>query len=467
MRFDEFDLSDEVLDGLDAMNFFEATPIQEATIPLILEGHDLIACAQTGTGKTAAYVLPIISELNSGKYPSDAVNAVIMAPTRELAQQIDQQIEAFSYFLSVSAVAIYGGTDGIAWEQQRKGMEMGADVLIATPGRLISHINMKSADLSQVSFFVLDEADRMLDMGFYDDIMQVYKQLPKTCQTLMFSATMPKKIRELAAGILKNPKQVEIAISRPPEAITQTCCICYDEQKLPILLDLFAATPPSRTIIFSSSKQKVKDLTQALKQRRYNATAMHSDLDQSVREQVIRDFKNRSIDILVATDIVARGIDVDNVTVVINYDIPRDPEDYVHRIGRTARNNESGLAITLVGESEQYEFSRIEEFLGKKLYQLPIPTHIGATPAYEPNKLKRGRFSSGRGHGGNRVRKPDTNSARKEYKRDEKSQARDSKRQPSEHRKANTKPSGRKDGQHLRQHNKQRLANKKQTPREQ
>ncbi len=443
MRFDEFDLTDDVLDGLDAMNFFEATPIQEATIPLILEGHDLIACAQTGTGKTAAYVLPIISELSKGTYPRDAVNAVIMAPTRELAQQIDQQIEAFSYFLSISAVAIYGGTDGIAWEQQRRGMEMGADVLIATPGRLISHINMQSADLSKVSFFVLDEADRMLDMGFYDDIMQVYKQLPPTCRTLMFSATMPKKIRELAAGILKNPKQVELAISRPPEAITQTCCICYEQQKLAILLDLFRSTPPTRTIIFSSSKQKVKDLSYALKQRGYNVAQMHSDLGQAVGEQVMRDFKNRAIDVLVATDIVARGIDVDNIAVVINYDIPHDPEDYVHRIGRTARNNESGLAITFVSEDEQYEFGKIESFLGKKLYQLPVAPELGQTPAYEPDKRRNSRGNGGRNrsNGGLRPRNRKFRPERMEAQGDGNSSARYTKRVGGNARKRPNHPS--------------------------
>ena len=275
MRFDELDLEEAVLDGLDAMNFLETTPVQELTIPVILEGKDIIACAQTGTGKTAAYVLPVINELSKGLHPANAINAIIMAPTRELAQQIDQQIEGFTYFVPVSAVAVYGGTDGIAWEQQKRGMEMGADIVIATPGRLLSHIKLGTVDLSQVSFFILDEADRMLDMGFYDDIMQVYKLLPETCQTIMFSATMPPKIRTLAQTILKNPEEVKIAISRPPETIMQTAYVCYDMQKLRILEDLFSQSRPQRVIIFSSSKMKVKELAfPTIRKTTYTASAV-------------------------------------------------------------------------------------------------------------------------------------------------------------------------------------------------
>ena len=325
MRFDELDLEEAVLDGLDAMNFLETTPVQELTIPVILEGKDIIACAQTGTGKTAAYVLPVINELSKGLHPANAINAIIMAPTRELAQQIDQQIEGFTYFVPVSAVAVYGGTDGIAWEQQKRGMEMGADIVIATPGRLLSHIKLGTVDLSQVSFFVLDEADRMLDMGFYDDIMQVYKLLPATCQTIMFSATMPPKIRTLAQTILKNPEEVKIAISRPPETIMQTAYVCYDMQKLRILEDLFSKSRPQRVIIFSSSKMKVKELASTLKRMKFNVAAMHSDLEQSQREEVMKEFKNGRIDILVATDVVSRGIDINDIKLVINIYIHHDP----------------------------------------------------------------------------------------------------------------------------------------------
>lgn len=398
MRFDELQLGDEVLDGLDSMNFIETTPIQAATIPAILEGRDMIACAQTGTGKTAAYLLPILDRLSAGEFASDVVNAVIMAPTRELAQQIDQQVEGFSYFMPVSAVAVYGGTDGIGWEQQRRGITMGADIVIATPGRLISLLNLGTADLSHVSYFVLDEADRMLDMGFFDDIMQIYKQLPKSCQTVMFSATMPPKIRKLAASILKNPVEVEIAISRPPESIMQSAYICHESQKLPILRKLFEESKPQRTIIFASAKLKVRELTATLLKMGFNVADMHSDLEQTQREQVMRDFKNGNIDVLVATDIVARGIDIDNIRVVINYDIPHDPEDYVHRIGRTARGtNGEGLAITFVSEDEQTDFHKIEEFLGKAVYKLPIDAQFGDVPAYEPGKNRGHKYrKSGR-----------------------------------------------------------------------
>ncbi len=396
MRFDELDLEEAILDGLDAMNFLETTPVQELTIPVILEGKDIIACAQTGTGKTAAYVLPVINELSKGEHPANVINAIIMAPTRELAQQIDQQIEGFTYFIPVSAVAVYGGTDGIAWEQQKRGMEMGADIVIATPGRLLSHIKMGTVDLSQVSFFILDEADRMLDMGFYDDIMKVHKLLPPTCQIIMFSATMPPKIRTLAKTILKNPEEIKIAISRPPESIMQTAYICHDTQKIQILQDLFNQSRPQRVIIFSSSKMKVKELTSTLSRMKFNVAQMHSDLEQATREEVMKDFKNGRIDILVATDVVARGIDINDIKLVVNFDIPHDPEDYVHRIGRTARGtNGEGLAITFVAIDEQAKFKQIEKFLNKEVYKIPIDSKFGEAPAYEPEKY--GNMRKGRG----------------------------------------------------------------------
>jgi len=390
MRFDELNLEYDVLDGLDAMNFIETTPVQELTIPIILEGKDVIACAQTGTGKTAAYVLPVINELSKGEHPDNVINAIIMAPTRELAQQIDQQIEGFSYFVPVSAVAIYGGTDGIAWEQQKRGLEMGADIVIATPGRLLSHIKMGAVDFSHTSFFILDEADRMLDMGFNEDIMQIYKLLPPTCQTIMFSATMPPKIRTLAKTVMKDPEEVKIAISRPPESIMQTAYICYEIQKLKILKKLFEQSKPQRVIIFSSSKMKVKDLAATLSRMSFNVAAMHSDLEQSKREEVMKDFKNGRIDVLVATDVVARGIDINDIKLVINYDIPNDPEDYIHRIGRTARGTGGeGLAITFVSEEEQFQFKRIEDFLEKEVYKIPIDPLMGEAPLYQPEKNMR------------------------------------------------------------------------------
>ena len=396
MRFDELNLEDAILDGLDAMNFQEATPVQEQTIPVILAKKDIIACAQTGTGKTAAYVLPIINELSKGGFSENAVNAVIMAPTRELAQQIDQQIAGFTYFVPISAVAIYGGTDGVAWEQQRRGLEMGADIVIATPGRLLSYIKLGTVDLSQVSYFVLDEADRMLDMGFYDDIMQIYKQLPPTCQIIMFSATMPPKIRTLAETILKNPEKIQLAISRPPETIMQTAYICYDTQKIKILENLFSKARPQRVIIFASAKVKVKELVNTLSRMNFNVAQMHSDLEQAQREEVMKDFKNGKIDILVATDVVARGIDINDIRLVVNFDIPNDPEDYVHRIGRTARGtNGEGLAITFVSPEEQPGFKRIEDFLGKQVYKIPIDPSFGETPEYKPaTRSRKGRSAT-------------------------------------------------------------------------
>ncbi len=401
MKFEEMALEDAVLDGLYDMNFEEATPVQELTIPLILEGKDVIACAQTGTGKTAAYVLPVINELSKGQHPTDAINAVVMAPTRELAQQIDQQIQGFSYFIpSISAVAVYGGTDGVTWEQQRRGLEMGADIVIATPGRLLSHIKLGAVDLSRVSFFILDEADRMLDMGFFDDIMQIYKLLPPTCQTVMFSATMPPKIRTLAKTILKDPEEVKIAISRPPESIMQTAYVCYGPQKIKILQSLFTEARPQRVIIFSSAKAKVKELAATLQKKHFNVAAMHSDLDQPQRDEVMKEFKNGHIDILVATDVVSRGIDINDIRLVVNFDIPHDPEDYVHRIGRTARGtNGEGLAITFVSPEEQAQFKVIEDFLGKEVYKIPVSPEFGEVPEYNPRKYdnggKRKRTSGG------------------------------------------------------------------------
>lgn len=404
MFFDEFDLEDEVLDGLDAMHFSEATPVQEATIPLLLEGKDMIACAQTGTGKTAAYILPIINKLSRGLGVKDRVNAVIMAPTRELALQIEQQVEGFAYFLPISSVAIYGGTDGIAFAQQQRGLNLGADIVIATPGRLLSLLSLSNAELSDVSYFVLDEADRMLDMGFSEDILEIRRLLPQQCQTVMFSATMPPKIKKFARTILQNPAEVELAISRPPESIRQSAYICKETQKMPILMDIFARSSAERSIVFSSRKQKVKELYRALKGRGIKVEEMHSDLEQSAREEVMRNFKNGTVDLLVATDIVARGIDIDNIRMVINYDVPRDPEDYVHRIGRTARGTgEAGEAITFVSPEEQRDFHQIETFLGYEVLKQALPEGLGDAPEYKPERREQ---KGGRSHSSQRSKRP-------------------------------------------------------------
>ena len=389
MKFSELNLEESVLQALDAMNFQECTPVQEHTIPVILEGKDLIGVAQTGTGKTAAYLLPVINQLSKGGYPEDSINCIIMSPTRELAQQIDQQMEGFSYFMPISSVAIYGGNDGVRFEQEKKGLTLGADVVIATPGRLISHISLGYVDLSKVSFFILDEADRMLDMGFSDDIMQIVKHLPKERQTIMFSATMPTKIQQLAQTILHNPVEIKLAVSKPAEKIIQAAYICYETQKLGIIESLFNEQQPERVIIFASSKQKVKEVAKSLKRMKLNVGEMHSDLDQSQREDIMHEFRNGRINILVATDIVARGIDIDDIRLVINYDVPHDSEDYVHRIGRTARANNDGCAITFVSETEQTRFKQIENFLGKDIYKIPVPAELGEAPLYAPRVARK------------------------------------------------------------------------------
>ena len=404
MRFDEFDLSYDVLDALDSMHFEECTPIQEQSIPVVLEGRDLIAVAQTGTGKTAAYLLPVISELSDYDFPKDAVNCIVMAPTRELAMQIDRQLEGFSYFINISSLPIYGGTDGATFAQQQRGLKLGADVVIATPGRLLAHLQMGYVDLSRVSFFILDEADRMLDMGFYDDIMQIVKHLPKERQTLMFSATMPPKIQQLAKTILNDPAEVKIAVSKPAEKIDQSAYVCYEPQKLHILKHLFSTMHSQRVIVFASSKIKVKELSRELRRAKYKIGEMHSDLDQTKRDEVMLDFKAGRVDILVATDIVARGIDIEDITMVVNYDVPHDAEDYVHRIGRTARAQADGTAVTFVSEQDQQKFGYIERFLEKEIRKNPIPESIGEGPRYNPERRQRGGRQNGRNN--NRGRKP-------------------------------------------------------------
>ena len=399
MKFDELPLCNAVLDGLQAMNFTEATPVQAETIPVILQKRDVIACAQTGTGKTAAFILPLLHNLQSEPHAEDKVNAIIMAPTRELAQQIDQQMEGFSYFTSFSSVAVYGGNDSQAWDVQRRGLQKGADVVIATPGRLLSHINLYDIDFSNVKYFILDEADRMLDMGFYDDIMLVVNRLQKKRQTIMFSATMPPKIRLLAKTILNNPVEVKIAISKPPESIMQTAYICYEAQKQGIIRHLFVEQEATKVIIFSGSKLKVKELFKTFRQMGLSVGEMHSDLDQAQRDHIMHEFKNNRVNILVATDIVSRGIDIDDISLVINYDVPHDAEDYVHRIGRTARASAKGMSITFVSEEEQYKFKQIETFLDKDIYKIPMPVELGETPEYNPELHRFGhkKFTKGKG----------------------------------------------------------------------
>ena len=406
MDFYDLDLNDYVLDALDDMNFTETTPIQEHAIPSILEGRDMMGVAQTGTGKTAAYLLPVLSMLADGGYPKDAINCIIMSPTRELAQQIDSAMQGFAYYLNdISSVAVYGGNDGIRYEQEKRAMQSGADVVIATPGRLISHLSLGNIDLSRVSFFILDEADRMLDMGFCDDILLIAKALPKEHQTIMFSATMPGDILNLAHSILQNPVEVKLAVSKPADNIRQSAYVCYEPQKLLVVKHIFEQEPPHRVIIFVGSKKKTKELAISIIRAGYNARAMHSDLSQAERDEVMHLFRSGKIDILVATDIVARGIDIDDIAIVINFDVPRDEEDYVHRIGRTARAGRGGRAVTLVGEKDMHFFRQIERFLGKEIHKEKMPEEFGETPAYhsagkskKPNAKGR-YYGKGRGRG--------------------------------------------------------------------
>ena len=400
MYFDELALSDEVLDALWDMHFDTCTPVQEQTIPVILEGHDVISCAQTGTGKTAAYILPLLTNLQYDNHDPNRLNAIIMAPTRELAQQIDQQMEGFGFYVPFSSVAIYGGNASGAWGTQVTGLQRGADIIIATPGRLLSQMNIYDIDFSGVKYFILDEADRMLDMGFYDDIMTIVNKLPKERQTIMFSATMPANIRKMAKAIMHNPVEVQIAISRPPESIRQMAVDVFEAQKTALLVRLLGDEAMrllgeeargeeairregerlTKVIIFVGKKQRVKDLTRVLRASHIDARAMHSDLEQKERDEVMLDFRNGKVDVLVATDIVSRGIDVDDIPLVINYDVPHDAEDYVHRIGRTARAANKGEAITLVSPDDKRFMNKIERFLKKVIDRVPLPSDLGPAP---------------------------------------------------------------------------------------
>lgn len=395
MNFESLDLNDDILDALYDMRFEKCTPIQENCIPEILKGKDVLGVAQTGTGKTAAYLLPVLSKLADGGYPEDAINCLIMSPTRELAQQIDQAIQGFSYYLNgVSCVAVYGGNDGNRYDQELKSLSLGADLVIATPGRFISHMSLGNVDLSKVSFFILDEADRMLDMGFSEDIMTIQKNLPKTCQTIMFSATMPKKIEDLAQTLLTNPSVIKLAVSKPAEKIHQLAYVCHETQKMGIIKDIFKAGNLQRVIIFSGSKQKVKQIALSLNQKKINCGQMHSDLAQAERDEMMFKFKSGQIDVLVATDILARGIDIDDIAMVINYDVPHDAEDYVHRIGRTARADRKGSAITFVNEDDIYYFQQIEKFLEKEVEKAELPEGLGEGLDYVSRNKERRKTSA-------------------------------------------------------------------------
>ncbi|MBN1250957.1 MAG: DEAD/DEAH box helicase [Bacteroidales bacterium] len=383
MNFKELGLHEKVLEGIDAMGFDTASPIQELAIPIIKNNSDLIACAQTGTGKTAAYIIPILNKF--AHTPTDKTDTLIIVPTRELAIQIDQQLEGMSYFVDISSIAIYGGGDGEVWAQQKNALKKGANVVIATPGRLMSLMNFAYNDFENIKHLVLDEADRMLDMGFHEDIINIIKKLPSQRQTLLFSATMPEKMRSLAKQITLKAEEINIAPSKPAEKILQIAYLVYDKDKIELIKNLFAGKELNSVLIFSATKKNVKQIKISLKSINIFADEIHSDLEQNEREEVLLNFKNKKVQVLVATDILSRGIDINDIDLVINYDVPGDAEDYIHRVGRTARAKSSGIAITFINDKEQNKFKKIEDLIENEILKLPIPISIGESPNYSPN----------------------------------------------------------------------------------
>ncbi len=410
MDFKDFNFNPDLYEGLSAMGFRNATPVQQEAIPLILSKKDLIACAQTGTGKTGAYLLPIMNMIAGTEERHN--NTLILAPTRELAQQIDLQVEALSYFTNISSLTVYGGGDGIAYEQQKRSMREGVDIIIATPGRLISHLSSGVLKLDQLQHLVLDEADRMLDMGFYDDIMRIVSYLPKKRQTVMFSATMPPKIRKLAGTLLDNPEQISLAISKPAEGISQQVYIAYDEQKVPLLTEILKSGDYKSVIVFASTKEKVKNLGKVFRNLGLKAESFHSDLGQKEREDILLKFKNRQLPIIIGTDVLSRGIDVEGVDLVINFDVPHDAEDYVHRIGRTARAATKGTAITLVNSRDKRKLAGIEKLIEKEIPRIPVPEHLANIPVSTETKPAHSRSS-----GGGAAGKPSGKPKRKFFKK--------------------------------------------------
>ncbi|WP_198674097.1 DEAD/DEAH box helicase [Chitinophaga alhagiae] len=402
MYFDEFDFDDDLLDGIEAMGYTTATPVQEQVIPIILSGKDLIASAQTGTGKTAAFLLPTMQNLLTHTHDAHQINSMIIVPTRELAVQIAQSLEGMSYFTNISSIAVYGGGDGASFAAEKKALSSGADIVICTPGRMIAHLNMGYVKLQGLKYLILDEADRMLDMGFHDDIEKIISYLPKDRQTLLFSATMPDKMRKLALKILKDPEQVNIAISKPPEKIKQEAFVVHEEQKVPLVKHILSSRKKESVIVFCSRKQSVKQLTHVLKRAKFSVEEIHSDLEQDKREQALLDFRNHKLNVLVATDILSRGIDIEDIDLVINFDVPNDGEDYVHRIGRTARATSDGTAYTFISPREQQRFARIEQLLGHEVTKASVPQELGPVPEYQP-KGRKGGGGGGhhRGGGGN------------------------------------------------------------------
>lgn len=397
MTFNDFNFDQSLIDGLQSMGYKLPTPIQQQAIPVIQAGKDLIACAQTGTGKTAAFVLPVLDKIIKTK--KGGINTLIIAPTRELVLQIDQQIEGMAYFCGVSSIGIYGGNDGVTWERQANALREGVDIVIATPGRLIALLQSGDVKFDTIEHLILDEADRMLDMGFADDIKTILKYVPEKRQTIMFSATMAPKIRVLAGQLLHNHESINIAISKPAAGIVQQAYVVYDNQKEKLLKEILKNEDFSSVIIFSSTKEKVKELAQTFKALNYSVQGFSSDLEQTEREEIMRNFKARNLRILIGTDILSRGIDVDGISLVVNFDAPPDPEDYIHRIGRTARAAKAGVAITFINEKDQPRFAQIEALMGIDVAKMPIPAEFGAGPEYNPDAAKK-KFDKPRGFAG-------------------------------------------------------------------
>ncbi len=394
MKFSELGIHDDLLDAISYMGYKEATPIQEQAIPIILDGKDLIACAQTGTGKTAAFILPILDLL--ADLPGGETTTLIIVPTRELCIQIDQQVQGIGYTMGINSIAIYGGGDGDNWGQQKIALTKGADIVVATPGKLISHLNLGYVKFDTIKFLILDEADRMLDIGFHDDIVKIISYLPKERQTLMFSATMAPKIRTLAATVLKNPEQINIAMSKPAEGVLQAAYLIYNQQKNGLIAHLIKENPEYNSIlIFCSTKRAVNELARVLKKQRFEAEAISSDLEQAQREEVLLGFRSKRTRILVATDVMSRGIDIKDINLVINYDVPQDAEDYVHRVGRTARADATGVALTLVNEDDMYKFHQIEQLIEREVFKIPLPEHFGQGPTWKISSSSRPFRKSG------------------------------------------------------------------------
>lgn len=398
MDFKELGINDDLLKGMAAMGITKPTPIQAQAIPAAIDGKDLIACAQTGTGKTAAFLLPLIDVVfNYRPKVEGSIRGLVIVPTRELALQIDQQLQAIAYFTPVTSTAVYGGSDAASFDQQKQALTSGTEIIIATPGKFLSHLNLGYVPLSGLEFLILDEADRMMDMGFIDDIMRIIGFLPKERQTLMFSATMAPEIRSLARHILKDPEEITIALSKPAEGVDQQAYVIYETQKADILEHILRTNEGTSIIIFAGRKVEVRNLARHLKKKGFDAAAMHSDLDQAEREETVLRFRNRKLRIMVATNVVSRGIDIDDIDLVINYDVPRDPEDYVHRVGRTARAAKKGQAITFVNEKEMREFGKIEKLIGYPVKKMPLPEALGSGPSYEPERKARSSSRSGGG----------------------------------------------------------------------